>query len=701
MKYLCGNPRTRKHLQPWAGQIPLVIVGFFFWGSGTKMQMSQIGLLRTILYEALSHCPSLVPMVFPEQWRMHRASGTHHRKWTRSELLKAFELLSQPSKPAKFCFYIDGLDECEGDHGELIHLLDDVASFSGVKMCLSSRPWLQFEDAFGHSSHLMLQDLTYRDVKLYISTSLCENARYLELEKEPAFASDLVEEIAKKASGVWLWVHLVVRSLLDGLTNADKLSDLQKRLRSVPADLEDLYGRMLDSIDDFYFENASQLFQIVLAAQSPPSLLGLSFADEEDSLLALRAQIRPLTDEGTLSRCQVMKRRLNSRCKGFLEAPPPKAEPDKLPLDISMSGKRALQCLDNHTGQEGFDYAPHEARKSGGKSLAGQKVEFLHRTVRDFIAKPEIWARLATATKKDFNPNLALCRSYLLQFKTLQLESMTRNGFWKLIASYMHHAVLAAKSDIETQMTMLNELDRAATRLAVTPRFVASNVGRAFPVNSDAHWTSTGPQGKRGNTLLAFLIQYQFHQLLEAELNEGCFSLYDQVGRPLLDYATVDWVHPSNAAAHRDSDRLLRNMRIIKLLLEKGADPNHTYAASTPWRNVLTEAQGDSCSSVLRPMAVKRWADIVELFLQYGANPRLKLNDDDTISTIRATFSEWDLVRTKELEKIWRQNKRWWKHLARLSMQNQKLCVWKNLSGHSFRSSDVSKFSFSPREGRG
>ena len=700
MKYLCDNPRTHEYLQPWAGQTQLVIVGFFFWSSGTKMQMSQIGLLQTILYEALSQCPALISTVFPKQWCLRRASGMHHYKWTQSELLKAFEFLCKQSKASKFCFFIDGLDECAGNHGELNSVLKNMALSSDVKICISSRPWLQFEDAFGHSSNLTLQDLTYRDIKHYIGTKLCENIRYLELERnEPIFASDLVEEIAKKAFGVWLWVHLVVQPLLDGLTNSDKLSDLQKRLRSVPADLEALYGKMLDSIDDFYLENASQLFQIVLAAQSPPSLLGLSFADEEDSLLALRAQIKPLTDDGTLSRCEVMKRRLNSRCKGFLEVPSPNCDLHRPTVDIAISGKRELQWPDNHKKQDSCDQFPYGTRKSESTSLAGQKVEFLHRTVRDFITKPEIWTKLMSATKADFDPNLALCRSHLLQLKTLQPELMTRDGFWNLVARYMYHAVLSAESHIGIHMTMLNELDRAATRLAATPRFVASTVGRAFPKDSDAHWASTGPQGKHGNTLLAFLIQYEFYQLFKAKLSESCSNFSDQDGRPLLDYATIDWHSSSTAKARRNNDRLLRNKEIVKLLLEKGADPNQEYASSTPWCNVLTKAQESSVPSVRCQISMRRWAGIIELFLLHEANPRLRLNDDDTLSTIQATFSDWDPVRTKELEEIWRQSKRWWIHLGRISMRHQKVYAWKNSSKHSGRSSGSWRSPFLSRRG--
>jgi hypothetical protein len=46
MKYLCNKRRTRQYLRHWTGIYPLVTAGFFFWNSGTAMQMSRMGLLR-------------------------------------------------------------------------------------------------------------------------------------------------------------------------------------------------------------------------------------------------------------------------------------------------------------------------------------------------------------------------------------------------------------------------------------------------------------------------------------------------------------------------------------------------------------------------------------------------------------------------------------------------------------------------------
>ena len=40
-------------------------LSFFFWNSGSEIQMSQPGLLRSVLHQILSKRPSLIPVVFP------------------------------------------------------------------------------------------------------------------------------------------------------------------------------------------------------------------------------------------------------------------------------------------------------------------------------------------------------------------------------------------------------------------------------------------------------------------------------------------------------------------------------------------------------------------------------------------------------------------------------------------------------------
>ncbi|OCL04896.1 hypothetical protein AOQ84DRAFT_299951 [Glonium stellatum] len=285
MKFLHSDPRTKEYLGVWAQDSRLVIASHFFWNSGNSIQMSVEGLIRTLLH--------------------------------------AFrKILSPPFNRFRFFFFIDGLDECSGDHEELIALLKEMAASSHIKMCLASRPWSVFQDAFNSSPSLMLQHLTSHDIRVYINTKFYEHRGFLELEKgDSKLAAQLCGDITEKASGVFLWVRLVVRSLLRGIANGDRVIDLMRRLEDLPEDLEMLFRKILDSVDPAYKLHSAQLFQIHRTASefdNGISLLHFSYADDDDRAL-WDDEERPLGRDEFIYRVKSMDRRLDSRTKGLLE----------------------------------------------------------------------------------------------------------------------------------------------------------------------------------------------------------------------------------------------------------------------------------------------------------------------------------------------------------------------------------------------
>lgn len=64
----------------------------------------------------------------------------------------------------------------------------------------------------------------------------------------------------EKANGIFLWVKLVVSSLVRGLQNRDEISDLRVRVNNLPDGLSSLYTVMLDQVDPMYTEQSSQIF---------------------------------------------------------------------------------------------------------------------------------------------------------------------------------------------------------------------------------------------------------------------------------------------------------------------------------------------------------------------------------------------------------------------------------------------------------
>ncbi len=118
---------------------------------------------------------------------------------------------------------------------------------------------------------------------------------------------------------MFLWVHLVVKYLFQGLQNEDDIEDLQKRLRLIPADYEEYFTYTMNMLDRFYLEQATQLFEVAMCAHKGLSLMTCTFIHEADPDFAVKAKVEPLSVPEIYERFKVMERRLNYRCKGMLE----------------------------------------------------------------------------------------------------------------------------------------------------------------------------------------------------------------------------------------------------------------------------------------------------------------------------------------------------------------------------------------------
>src|SRR6266487_2141991 len=222
MKYVYNNKRTLQALRIWAGPEKLVRAGYFFWNAGLPMQKSQEGLLQTLLYQILRQCPVLIPSLCPRRWQTSDSNALE--PWDRMELFEVFDhLAKQDVLLSRFCFFIDGLDEYYGDETEIIGVLQRLATCPNIKLCVSSRPWNAFVDAFGGSDRkLALQELTKEDMREFVKDMVEENDVFTQLAQRDSRYQSLVLQITEKAQGVWLWVYLVVRSLLRGLDGADE-----------------------------------------------------------------------------------------------------------------------------------------------------------------------------------------------------------------------------------------------------------------------------------------------------------------------------------------------------------------------------------------------------------------------------------------------------------------------------------------------
>ncbi|KAL8720955.1 MAG: hypothetical protein Q9181_007809, partial [Wetmoreana brouardii] len=131
MKFLYHNEKTITALQQWAGQRNLPVASYFFWNAGTAMQKNQQGLLQTLLYHIFRQSPALIATVCPSRWNHSPPSMD---PWSPTEVLQAFgKLKEQPLDSVRVCFFIDGLDEFDGDHLDIIKTNNTFASSAAIK----------------------------------------------------------------------------------------------------------------------------------------------------------------------------------------------------------------------------------------------------------------------------------------------------------------------------------------------------------------------------------------------------------------------------------------------------------------------------------------------------------------------------------------------------------------------------------------
>jgi hypothetical protein len=157
-------------------------------------------------------------------------------------------------------------------------------------------------------------------------------------------------------------VYLVVRNLLEGLTYHDSVRTLRLRLEAFPPDLEAFFQHLINSVPGIYRVQLARSFQIATAAGEPVPAMFYSYLDDvgEDAEFAIKLPMLPLSKDELALRLERLRRRLDGRSRGLLEV-------------------------------VGFDSSADPVSTGSNKNLfLLTTVDFLHRTVRDYIHESPI-----------------------------------------------------------------------------------------------------------------------------------------------------------------------------------------------------------------------------------------------------------------------------------------------------------------------
>lgn len=598
MKFVSHSPRTASALGIWAAGERVVIASHYFWRTGTDMQKSKQGLFQSLLYHIIREVPHIADKICGA----HRAGDV----WDVAQLKACFGRLAQESLGIKFCLFVDGLDEFKGsgDGGDIVQVVNYLASSPHIKVCTSSRPWPEFLAEWGSSQQrLDVQNFTSVDIERYTREVLAESDKFKKLALGDDRHLKLVQELSKRSAGVWLWVYLAVRDLLRDIRDHEPYEQLLARLNSYPQELNDYFEDIIKRIQPIHRKESAQIFLLAYEAARPMSIKMLpTLMKWEDSTIAIKTDVKPATRQEMHTIYQEWQSRLQNRCRDLIRLT---SDDKELPINQ-------------------------------------YQVDFLHRTVSDFLADHHL-KKFRENAPTDFDPNAFLSRLMLICIKLTDVDDFkSRLNF---LIAYVDELLLYAwkveqKSDRKhssaQQIELLDELDRTMQVHGRRHKNHWTNARDPPQDDDDESWREGGQA-----TFLALATQAHLRHYVNCKLLQDPTSLGKKFGRPILDYALrPERVTPVVLHYNYHYDMPWIDSELVHMLLKQGAEPNtkiRILGNQTPWFLFLISCRKNWN---LWPLETKNCAhQTLKLLIQYGANTEVTLPPVPKMDESKGEFS--------------------------------------------------------------
>ena len=322
MKFIAEHPRTGELLSIWSSGSQVVIVTFYFWLSGSKMQRSLKAFLCNVILQILLHNRSLIETLFQANQLLLRKRNIDD--WSVSELR---QLLVQITDLlcCLICIFVDGLDEFDQDDEieDLVHIIRKLSMVDKIKVCVSSRPEIYFVNRFAAYKKLRLQDLTAKDIEKYIRDELERCYTYNSFAAvDEVGVSKIVDTMIEKADGVFLWVHYAIKSVTRGFQRVDNLEELLDRIRELPNGMHQLYLQMwerLNGDDQRYRDEAATYFWYASMSDNNRSIFELWVSLNQEIQTRYLTGLTRLDPVEVTNACAKLEKRITTRCAGLLE----------------------------------------------------------------------------------------------------------------------------------------------------------------------------------------------------------------------------------------------------------------------------------------------------------------------------------------------------------------------------------------------
>jgi len=338
------------------------VAAFFFRADGEASEHSTLGLCQSLLYQLLPRNPEFLQR-FVNLWtdrELERiTAGDEGSLWEEGDLLPLLRSLITLSSGKRILIFVDALDECdEKEIRPQAFFWRDVTRYANdhgarLSVVISSR----------HFPAVTVQDCPEIIVEDYNNSAI---AAYVKHKFQLGIAAAeprwkvLRDELLKKSGGVFLWVVLVLDTLLKKWDEGANFQSLLGELRLIPAALENLFSQLFRSPSPNDASLTLRLFQWAVLSTKPLRLrewhhiLAFIRQPATESLADWQSCPNFTENDGQL------ERQIRSISRGLVEVKKPAAvwQDD---ISDSMSYRAGAGSLDDDEGETRIVQVIHES----------------------------------------------------------------------------------------------------------------------------------------------------------------------------------------------------------------------------------------------------------------------------------------------------------------------------------------------------
>ncbi|KAL9036692.1 MAG: hypothetical protein Q9180_004151 [Flavoplaca navasiana] len=243
------------------GMRTAIVICFFFNARGEDLEKSTLGMYRSLLSQLLRAFTDIQDIL--DNFKSGQDAETFD--WQIHSLQTLFAAAIRRLGERHLICFIDALDESNEDQiRDLVVFLEELGrptatSPTNFRVCLSSRHYPHISIGKAIEMKLEGQEGHDQDIASFLSSELkAGSGKVFETIKN---------EILDRASGVFLWVALVVQ-ILNKEYDHGRIHALRKRLKEIPDGLDRLFEDILTR-DNSHFEELILCLQWILYAQHP------------------------------------------------------------------------------------------------------------------------------------------------------------------------------------------------------------------------------------------------------------------------------------------------------------------------------------------------------------------------------------------------------------------------------------------------